>query len=207
MVRKVGLVIILFIVIVFGVANSFLFFNQGSLSYDYLSGRFIKEIPELPLNINFSIIAFVLQSIILIIIAILTYFHYLKTKIHDNVKVNYKALQKQKGRFETDLDILYKILKEKKRMRINLIAKTFEISEEQALDWGKILEDNKIATLEYPAFYGTELILNEEEMNNEKEVENKNKKAFEGKTSKKEVERKKAVKSHKVNNSGKKKYR
>jgi hypothetical protein len=49
----------------------------------------------------------------------------------------------------TDLDTLYNILKEKKKMRISNIAKIFKVKKEVAMEWCKILESGNLITFEY----------------------------------------------------------
>ena len=53
---------------------------------------------------------------------------------------------------ETEIDVLYRLLQEKKSLSVATIAKTFGITKEKAIEWAKILEDNDLATVEYPAF-------------------------------------------------------
>lgn len=62
---------------------------------------------------------------------------------------------------KTDLDALYDLLKEKKRLKMSVIAKSFNISETTANDWAEILETAKLATVNYPRFSESELVLNE----------------------------------------------
>ncbi len=62
----------------------------------------------------------------------------------------------------TDLDALYLLLKDKKEMSISLISKIFNINEETAEGWCRILESGKLALIDYNAA-GREVIrLNEE---------------------------------------------
>ena len=58
------------------------------------------------------------------------------------------------GKFQTDLDVLYEVLKQKQKLRIKSISKAFKVKPEQAMDWAKILETGKLATIEYPGLFG-----------------------------------------------------
>lgn len=55
---------------------------------------------------------------------------------------------------ETDLDALYTILKQKQQLRIATVSKAFDIKEDLAMEWGKILESGKLAYIDYPKFGG-----------------------------------------------------
>ena len=60
---------------------------------------------------------------------------------------------------ETDLDVLYKLLKEKNILRISTIAKAFKIDRDLAMEWGKTMEEAKLAIIDYPRFSGPVLKL------------------------------------------------
>lgn len=60
--------------------------------------------------------------------------------------------------YQTDLDKLYQVLAERGKLNINEIALIFGISKEQAEEWGKILKDQDLATLHYPAVGEPELL-------------------------------------------------
>ncbi len=62
------------------------------------------------------------------------------------------------GGYQTDLDKLYQALEERGKLSVNEIALIFGISKEQAEEWGKILKDQELATLHYPAVGEPELI-------------------------------------------------
>lgn len=76
-------------------------------------------------------------------------------------------------RSRTDLDILYGILKIKKAINIDDIARTFKVSPEIALGWSKVLETGDLAEIDYPRFGNPVLkIPEEEEKKNEEGKEN-----------------------------------
>jgi len=55
---------------------------------------------------------------------------------------------------ETDLDTLYALLKQKQQLRVATVSKAFDIKEDLAMEWGKILESGKLAYIDYPKFGG-----------------------------------------------------
>lgn len=61
-------------------------------------------------------------------------------------------IEKIKDKNKTDLDTLYDLIRQRKELKISIIAKSFHISKEIALDWAKILESGDLASIEYPAF-------------------------------------------------------
>lgn len=214
MVKKRGLVIIMSIVLVLSVLNVFLFVNTGDISYNAFTGRFVKEIPDLPWNINLSLIAFAIQWVILLILAILAYVRHSRKTGDEHLKISYSQISKRKGKFETDFDIFYELIQKRKKMRISSIAKTFEISEDQALEWSKILEGSGLVTIEYPAFYEPEVRLvekitdktkNKKGVKNEKEVDKEGKEERKGKTKKQEKGREKEKQGKKSEGKGREK--
>ncbi|MDD5192458.1 MAG: hypothetical protein PHH54_01420 [Candidatus Nanoarchaeia archaeon] len=69
------------------------------------------------------------------------------------------SLNKNSKLSETDLDVLYKLLKEKSKLRISTISKVFNINNELAMEWGKTLAEGKLAVIDYPRFSGPVLKL------------------------------------------------
>ncbi len=61
---------------------------------------------------------------------------------------------------KTDLDVLYDALQEKKQLRVSTIAQAFEIPKNMVLEWSKIMEVGKLATLRYPRFGEPSLVVN-----------------------------------------------
>lgn len=70
-------------------------------------------------------------------------------------------LKRTKEKSKTDIDLLYDLLKEKKKIGLGVIADTFKIGEETATEWAKILEDAGLASVHYPRFGETEVRLKE----------------------------------------------
>ena len=188
MVKKRGFTIISGIVLILALTNLFLFFNKDGTSYATISGKFIEEVPELPFDLNISLIAFVIQWIVLLLIIITAYVHFLKhRKDEEYVKRDYSLLKQKKTKSKTDLDILYNLLQNKKILSTKTISELFGISKEKALEWAKILENRKLAIIEYPTFNDPEVRTYEKEPEKQKQgkegEQKQGKKGKEGKIS------------------------
>lgn len=58
------------------------------------------------------------------------------------------------GKFQTDLDVLYNVLKDRKKIKIKTISESFRVNPNQAMYWAKILESGRLASIEYPGLFG-----------------------------------------------------
>ena len=159
MVKKRLIVVIIFIVIL-STLNIYLYLNKGGVSYSALSGNVISA-QEISRQLDFSTAIFVLQWFVVVVIVVVAYVKHLKHKKEEKIKINYDQIKTKKNKSGTDLDILYEILKSKKKLKIGVIAITFNITKEKAHEWAKILENHELATIEYPAFNDPEVRINE----------------------------------------------
>ena len=91
------------------------------------------------------------------------YFRFLGGRKTENLKSEYNELKNKKSKVKTDLDTLYLLLKNKKKLNIDSISKTFGVTNEKALEWAKILENSDLVKVEYPAFSSPEVKINEKE--------------------------------------------
>ena len=73
-------------------------------------------------------------------------------------KVERRRIEIKPKPYETDLDILKRLIDEKGTIKIAQVAQYFGISRELAEEWGKILEGSDLAKLHYPAIGEPELI-------------------------------------------------
>ena len=78
-----------------------------------------------------------------------------------------------KSRSETDIDVLYNILKERKVLRLSAIQKMFGVDKKTAQDWCKILEDGNLATIYYPLVGDLRIALVREEKEENEETKKK----------------------------------
>jgi len=69
-----------------------------------------------------------------------------------NKKKQKLRVKKEKG--ETDLDAFNRLLKEKKQLKVKDLAEAFKVDKYKIIEWGKILEENNLAVIEYPTFSG-----------------------------------------------------
>jgi len=69
------------------------------------------------------------------------------------------GVQFKKQRHETDLDLLYKLLKEKKEMKLAVVAGVFGISKGTAMEWCKVLEAGNLAEIRYPTVGDPKVLL------------------------------------------------
>jgi competence protein ComGC len=79
-----------------------------------------------------------------------------KTVVHSEeeekvVKEIETQIQTGSGAYETDLDKLYKLLEQRKKVRVNEVARAFKVSKKDAEEWGKILKEQNLAEIFYPA--------------------------------------------------------
>jgi len=163
MVKKKGFYAAIFVILVFASVNVFLFLNNDGVSYSSISGMYLKDFSEASGGLDFSIIAFIGQWIILLFVFFSFYFRFLGGRKTENLKSEYNQLKNKKSKVKTDLDTLYLLLKNKKKLNIDSISKTFGVTNEKALEWAKILENSDLVKVEYPAFSSPEVKINEKE--------------------------------------------
>jgi len=61
------------------------------------------------------------------------------------------------GRYETAFDALYKIVEQKGKLKISVVAKYFGVNKRKVEEWATILEEQGLLELYYPAFGEPEL--------------------------------------------------
>jgi len=70
------------------------------------------------------------------------------------------GLPDKKG-YTTDLDRLYEMLKNRKRIEFRVIAKVFDVNPDLVKEWSETLEIGGLASVEYPRIGDAELVLKE----------------------------------------------
>jgi Ca2+/Na+ antiporter len=128
-----------------------------------LSQYLINIMEKLPWEIDMSLLVFILQWIVLFLVVLVIVIKIVKHRKKVNEVASSKEIIPKKSKSETDLDILYNMLKKNKSLSIKAISKIFKISREKALDWSKILENHDLVTIEYPTFDIPEVKINEKE--------------------------------------------
>ncbi|MFH1585155.1 MAG: hypothetical protein ABIB79_00120 [archaeon] len=196
MVKKRGLTITIIMVLIIAGLNAFLFFKKDSGS---ISGMAFQNISQ-SLGVNISLIAFIGQWVILLLIVFITYMRFLKHKKEEESKCVYHITTQKKSRSQTDLDVLYNLLKDKKSVSTATISKIFKITKDQALEWAKILENHELAVIEYPAFDDPEVRIYEKEV--EEKTEEEEQKPSQQKELKQEAKEKPKTKENSDNKKG-----
>lgn len=74
-----------------------------------------------------------------------------------NLEEKYK-----KSKNQTDIDILYEVLKDRKNLRLSSVSELFKINEDLAIEWGRVLEAGDLATIKYPRIGEARIVLKEE---------------------------------------------
>ncbi len=73
------------------------------------------------------------------------------------VKELSKSLKIDIGRYETDLDVLYKVIEKKGRIKLSAVSKYFGIDKRKVDEWATILQEHNLAEIHYPAIGEAEL--------------------------------------------------
>jgi hypothetical protein len=174
MAKKIGVAAMgLFVVLFLGI-NLYLYTVKNNSS-SAMSGM---AITDLPFGLNISLLAFILQWIILLCIVFFAYTRFLKHRKEEDEKIKFLVIPEPKSKAETNIDILYNFLKKEEGLSIGAVARIFNVKKEVALGWGKILEENDLATIEYPAFADPEIKIkkDEEEQPKTKKIKKEDKK-------------------------------
>lgn len=135
-------------------------FSAGVIIFFYKYGNFNKGLTGLSIKETFSDaytnipqsskIFLAIQWGILIFILMLSYIRDKKIILGKNefAEIDLKKMSEKQG---TDLDILYNLLQNKKKLNLSTISRVFNINEEVAMEWCRILESGNLAVIDYPA--------------------------------------------------------
>jgi hypothetical protein len=141
-------VIIVIIILMLNVA--FLFYNYYSSNRGVTGLSIGERVSTTFIEMNLSTKIFLgIQWFFLIFFLVITFVKDRNTlsRKQELEGLNIEKIIKGQG---TSLDNLYKVLKEKKQLRISTIAKIFDIDYEKAMQWCRTLEDGNLASIEYP---------------------------------------------------------
>ncbi len=151
--------VLLIVVIAFFLNIANLAYKLKKLSPSLTGFSVVEKVGEMYSSLpTTSKVILLIQWGILIILLLYTAFKD-KGMSDDAKELKTLNLKESSGTSETDLDILYKLLKEKNILRISTIEKAFKINKELAMEWGKTLEEGKLAVIDYPRFSGPVLKL------------------------------------------------
>ncbi len=79
----------------------------------------------------------------------------LKMKTQTTLPLKFK---KEAGIYETDLDILYKLIEDVGRAKVSELAKYFGVTKKKIEEWAKILEEYQLLDIHYPAIGEIQII-------------------------------------------------
>ncbi len=163
-------VILLFIVATF----NYFFFKKLPLHLLLLIANFKEQ----TLETKILTLSFFIQWFLVFLIIFIGFIRHLRNKKIQRMVSKTPLPEKKVSSkiINTEMDNFYELLKIDKKMTISSIAAKFKIQKEIALEWAKILENQNLATIEYPAFgeprvkeYISEKDTKEKEETNEKE--------------------------------------
>jgi hypothetical protein len=168
---KIGISILIFITL-FQTIGHIIIYGTGipSLYEDgeyEINLRFItiseKLDSEYPLISTVSKISLITEWLLLI------YLMYISYKTKQNMKEENaqkeqmeEIMKRDRTKTKTDLDILYDVLKEKKKIKVSTAAKAFNVDKKIINEWCDILEEGNLATMNYPKMSEPEITLIEE---------------------------------------------
>lgn len=140
-------------------------------------GRKILRVVSLILFLLFIILAVaasfwdLIYAGIGLVLALLALFGFIKTKKPKEKVVKEEEKEKtikveellkrpniELGRYETDLDALYRLLEQRGSMKLSAIVKSFKVKKKQVEGWANILQDHNLAQIRYPAIGEPELM-------------------------------------------------
>jgi hypothetical protein len=123
-----------------------------------LSGKVIGEIQitnELENNIKTekiysttSAILILMEWTFLFIIMLLIFFKRKSTS--KEAEIGFYKIKKKKS--QTEIDLFYDLLKEKKKIKFTTASKLFKVNSEIIGEWADALENNNLAIVDYPRF-------------------------------------------------------
>ncbi len=117
-----------------------------------ISGNAVTEVTEDGKILGIKKVAFVIGEWA-IVIGIIMYL-LIKSKMHNKHEIPNESfftnIKKSNTVSETDLDILYKVINEKKEIIISDLAKYFKVSDKIMLEWCNILEEARMISIKYP---------------------------------------------------------
>lgn len=82
-------------------------------------------------------------------------------------KATHIELVKKRSKSDTEIDILYEMLKKNKKIALSKLVELFKVDKKVVEEWGKILEENGYAVVDYPRFGEIEIRLKDEEAQKE----------------------------------------
>lgn len=121
------------------------FYKFGSNFTGYsVSEGILKSYNEISKTSKILLIA---QWMAVLIVLVFIFVSDMGVRRKEIIDIKSKKIAEKSG---TDLDTLYSVLQEKKKLRLSTIAKSFNVDEDIAMEWCKILESGNLAYIDYP---------------------------------------------------------
>ncbi|MEK6792625.1 MAG: hypothetical protein AABX96_01140 [Nanoarchaeota archaeon] len=132
-----------------------------------ISGKAIMDnIDEIKIEINLKEKIILGAEWIIVIMILLKLLIQSKAELKEyEVTITHEKIKR--GITNTDLDTLYSLLKEKKKIPVKALAIYFKVEESTIISWARILEEANLLTIHYPNFSHPILVLTEEVVTNE----------------------------------------
>ena len=138
-----------------------------------IAGNAIADIKVPYINLDLTLLIIISQGIILGFIIFAIVMRTMKNKNQKKEKINLGSFSLKKTKSQTDLDILYNIIKTKKKVSIEALSLYFNISQEKALEWAKILENEEMVTIDYPFLSNPEITFSDKNNTSDEPISDK----------------------------------
>jgi len=159
--RRGVFLVFMFVMLTLASYNTYAIYGGSYSAFPTAQSVLSSDIIVKDYNISLSFLAIVGQWILVIAIIFLVLIEFSKKKTQKKLNEIYFKIKDYEGKFGTDLDSLYFFIKENKRLKLQQVSRALNIPDEKALDLVKILENNNLISIEYPAFASPTILLKE----------------------------------------------
>jgi uncharacterized membrane protein len=158
--KRVIYLVIKILILILGIANIcafyFGFYTKIQKVSEIVTGKIIIGSYTLSLIYIFQMISWLIVLLMIFLLLFGLLINKQKKRLQESV-----SPPQIHGRFKTELDTLYSMVEKNKKLKLSEISRAFEITEEKALEWIKILENNNLVIIEYPAFSSPIILIKE----------------------------------------------
>ena len=141
---------VILVMVVILIANSVaLFYRYGDSSMGFTGAAISENATKIFTGMSGQVKIFLIAQWSILSILVLAVLIRDSRVRRRNKEVSGINLEKMSSGSKTDMDTLYKILKDKKQVRISTIRKSFKIDKDTAMQWSKILESGNLAVVDY----------------------------------------------------------
>lgn len=140
-------------------------YSANNYTFSGISGKIISEDIDEESAINLKHRIILAGEWLLIIVIFMVSLIRAKMEVRGVEQVIVTKIKTPKGIARTDLDMMYDLVKEKKAIKVNVLAKYFNVNDKTIIDWARILEEANLVRINYPAIGEPQIVINKEEMN------------------------------------------